>query len=81
MKKLALLLLSSFFVTSSIFAQDVNSVVESLNKDEIYNRMSGEPALTNTKNYLVNQFGTLGLEELTDGYTDEFEHHISIGKD
>lgn len=59
--------------TTSIFAQDVNNVIESLNKDEIYNRVSGEPALTNTKNYLVNQYKALGLEELTDGFVDEFE--------
>lgn len=59
--------------TTSMFGQEVNSNVESLNKDEIYNRMSGEPALTNTKNYLVNLYKSLGLEELTDGYTDEFE--------
>ena len=59
--------------TTSIFAQDVNSVIESLNKDEIYNRVSGEPALTNTKNYLVSQYKALGLEELTDGFVDDFE--------
>ncbi|MFA7326767.1 MAG: M28 family peptidase [Candidatus Kapaibacterium sp.] len=59
--------------TTSMFSQEINSVVESLNKDEVYNRVSGEPALTNTKNYITNQFKTLGLEELTDGYTDDFE--------
>ncbi len=59
--------------TTSMFGQDINSDIESLNKDEIYNRISGEPALTNTKDYLVNQYKSLGLEELTDGYTDEFE--------
>lgn len=59
--------------TTSIFAQDINSDVESLNRDEIYNRMSGDPALTNTKNYIIKKYETLGLEEITDGYTHEFE--------
>ena len=59
--------------TTSMFSQDINKVVESLNKEEIYNRVSGEPALTNTKNFISNQFKSLGLEELTNGYVDDFE--------
>lgn len=59
--------------TTSIFAQDIKSRIDALNNDELYNRFSGEPALTNTKNFIINQFKSLGLDEITDGYVDNFE--------
>lgn len=69
-----------FFIisASTLFGQTVNSTIETLNKDNYYNRVNDYSALSNTKDYIKSQFKSLDLEELTDDYSDDFEAKAGV---
>lgn len=59
--------------TTSVFAQNTKSNIESLNKDELYNRMNDNTALQRTKDYIQLQFKSIGLDELVENFSDDFD--------
>lgn len=58
---------------TSVYAQNIKSNIEMLNKDELYLRATDNKALERTKDYIKSQFKSIGLEELANDYSDNFE--------
>lgn len=68
-----ILLLILILTATNLFSQSVSNNIETLNKDEYYNRMNNESAINQTMEFIKAQYESLDLEELTDNYTNDFE--------
>lgn len=58
---------------TSVYAQNIKSNIETLNKDEFYNRVGDNSALQKTRDFIQSQFKSIGLDELVDNYSDNFD--------
>lgn len=72
-RTMRIILLILILTAANLVSQSVNNSIETLNKDEYYNRVNDEDAINHTVEFIKSQFKSLELEQLTDDYTDDFE--------
>jgi hypothetical protein len=58
---------------TSVYAQNIKTNIESLNNDKLYKRANDNTALEGTRDFIKSQFQAIGLSELADSYSDDFE--------